>query len=93
MAKTTRDPSKVSKTIAKGGLIGIIVTWIISQFFPGTDPMTQGAITTCAIVVGGAVGKECRNYVYSFEEGGDREGLEKNGLGVSVFRVLGDLFI
>jgi hypothetical protein len=91
--QATRDPSKVQKTIIKGGGIGIFITWIISQFFPGTDPLTQGAVTTAGITIFGAIGKELRNYVHSFEAGGDREGLDSQSLSVSLMRVLGDIFI
>jgi hypothetical protein len=93
MAETTRDPSHVGKTVGKGAGIGIFITFIISQFFPGTDPVTQGVVTTFGITISGAIGKEIRNYVHSFEAGGVREGLDKQSFLVSFMRVLGDIFI
>lgn len=93
MRQVTRDPSSVLKVTSKAGLIGAVITFIISQFFPGMDAITQGTVTTMGITLGGAVGKQIRNHVHSYEVGGDREGLGKNGLFVSFLRVLGDIFI
>jgi hypothetical protein len=93
MGQVTRDPSSVAKVTTKGLGLGAFITFIIAQFFPGMDAITQGTVTTMGITVGGAVGKQIRNHVHTYDVGGDREGLNGNSILVSFLRVLADIFI